>query len=327
MSKEESTKTMDSLGDRMKEYEAHSDVHYIPGYRNFIMRLDGNNFSKFTKGLPKPYDKYFSLVMVLTTNDLVKKYKPVTGYTHSDEITLIFGAQCTKDEYEEGGREKRDFIHNGKEPKLLSLVASYCSVRFNYHYLRLVTAGATNYNDTVNEKIHSMEAVFDARFVLFPEDREGVEIANHMIWRSLYDCYRNGSSTFADFYLGKKKTHGMSTKEKVMTMRDNKIVDFDKDVPVCYQHGSYVKKCLVEKEVEYVDGRTGETKKTMAKRHEFVNFTMKVKSDEPYINLLLSKNLEDESRDLVTVMDLDSFPYFESSFFAETGSVKNSDGK
>ena len=46
----------DTLGDRIKNYESQSDIrmlHFIP----VIARLDGKGFSKFTKGLKRPYDE------------------------------------------------------------------------------------------------------------------------------------------------------------------------------------------------------------------------------------------------------------------------------
>ena len=46
---------MESLGDRMKEYEK-QQLHYISSSEPFIVRLDGNSFSKFTKQMKKPFE-------------------------------------------------------------------------------------------------------------------------------------------------------------------------------------------------------------------------------------------------------------------------------
>ena len=54
-----------------------------------IIRLDGNNFSKWTKGLEKPFDKKLTQLMTETTQFLVQETNAVVGYTQSDEITLV----------------------------------------------------------------------------------------------------------------------------------------------------------------------------------------------------------------------------------------------
>ena len=59
--------------------------------------------------------------MVNTTYDLLKEFKCNTGYTHSDEITLIF--------------DKGDHIRNGNVTEIITLISGYCSVRFNYHFI------------------------------------------------------------------------------------------------------------------------------------------------------------------------------------------------
>ena len=73
--------TKDSLGDRMKSYEAFTcDIKLIPRLP-IIARLDGKSFSTFTKGL--------SSLMVETTKKLVEHSNANCGYTQSDEITLV----------------------------------------------------------------------------------------------------------------------------------------------------------------------------------------------------------------------------------------------
>ena len=78
-----------TLDDRMKAYERELNFK-IPPYKPFIARLDGRSFSKFTKGLKSPFDNNFVTAMVDTMNDLVLEFNAHSGYTHSDEITLIF---------------------------------------------------------------------------------------------------------------------------------------------------------------------------------------------------------------------------------------------
>ena len=291
----------DELGERIKSYEKESlELTHVQGFKHYIVRLDGNNFSKFTKGLAKPHDAIFSQVMILVTMDLVEKYNAVTGYTHSDEITLIFRQMCTHEEYQ---KEKKEHLHNGKASKIISLMASYCSVRFNYHYNKIINEEIVNhmYDGLTIAKIQNMTTVFDARIVVFPLEKQDIEVANHMVWRSVIDCYRNAVSTYHDYYVGKKKSFGLHTGEKIKSLLNNGY-DFSK-VPMYYRHGSYVKKILVEKEIEYVHKKTGEKHTTNAIRSEYVNFTMLANSKEDCIQLLLSKTLQDSSKSFVVMQE------------------------
>ena len=190
---------MIALGDRMKEYE-HKNENRIKAYEPFLIRLDGNNFSKFTKGFKQPFDDNFVFSMIQTMNDLLTKFNARTGYTHSDEITLIFDKICTKDEYD----EDKSLVHNynGRIEKILTLVSGYCSVRFNYYIKLYVNADNKSYKTQFLDKINSDIVFFDARIIM-PHG----EFVNHMIWRSVCDCYRNCVACFARKYFSAKKLH------------------------------------------------------------------------------------------------------------------------
>jgi len=77
-----------TLGDRMKHYER-LDEYKINPESHIIVRCDGHKFSKFTKGFERPYDKILRDTMVQTTKDLCKEFGAITGYTQSDEISLV----------------------------------------------------------------------------------------------------------------------------------------------------------------------------------------------------------------------------------------------
>jgi len=82
----------ESLGTRLKGYEREFESVIDP--KDFIIcRIDGHKFSKYTKGMKKPFDKVLSNTMEETTKDLVEKFGAVTGYTQSDEISLVFVPQ------------------------------------------------------------------------------------------------------------------------------------------------------------------------------------------------------------------------------------------
>ena len=75
--------------------------------------------------------------MVMTTADLVTYFGASTGFTQSDEITLVFPAPVSTEDIEEEknhpGNPPKSAPFNGRMQKITSLAAGYCSIRFNYH--------------------------------------------------------------------------------------------------------------------------------------------------------------------------------------------------
>src|SRR3989304_6659649 len=92
----------------------------------FVMRLDGIGFSKFTRGLHKPYDYNFHQAFTNTTMQLMKESHAATAYTHSDEISLLF--------YPKRNKNDTDWIEphfGGRIQKVISTAASFCAMVFN----------------------------------------------------------------------------------------------------------------------------------------------------------------------------------------------------
>ena len=83
--------------------------------------------------------------------DLISEFYAVCGYTHSDEITVIFKESCTKHEFEKG-ENKTVHIFDGRSVKLLTVMSGYCSVRFNYHLIKII-------NDETNVKYYKEDYV------------------------------------------------------------------------------------------------------------------------------------------------------------------------
>ena len=109
----------DNLGDRMKMYENIETRNTLMYGIPTIIRLDGRNFSSYTKDFEK-FDEDMNNTMAETTKFLVKESNALIGYTQSDEITLILF------------NENRDsqLLFNGRKHKLLSNLASLASVKF-----------------------------------------------------------------------------------------------------------------------------------------------------------------------------------------------------
>jgi tRNA(His) guanylyltransferase len=270
------------LSDRMKQYEAEMDFRIKP-CEAFLVRLDGRAFSKFTKKFIKPFDIVFVKAMCKTLVDLVKEFDVQTGYTHSDEITLIFDSKCSNDQYKstlDGTIDKKDIrIHmfDGRVQKILTLLSSFCSVRFNYHLDWLIDLVADKYDDKFVELIKSHSQIFDARILKF-DNVIRYEILNHQIWRSIHDCERNAISTYAYTYFGHKKINKMNCSQMIKLLEEKNIF-WSKDIPLFIKHGIYCKKILVEKEI-------GENK---VLRSEFVCKQLKINFSHDNLSMLLDK--------------------------------------
>jgi tRNA(His) guanylyltransferase len=265
-----------TLDDRMKLIEKKHERRIAPT-DGYIIRLDGGNFSNYTNGFIRPFDEQFTKAMMYTTNDLVEKFHAMTGYTHSDEITLIFPNVI---EVEENSTKVHQY--NGRVRKLLSVMAGFCSARFNHHIIELVTSNSTLYTDEHVKKIKKGMAFFDARDLVFSKDKFH-EIVNHMIWRSVRDCHKNAVSTYADCYVGKNRTKGKNTKQKIAMLLE-KGHDWA-TVSTHIKHGIYTKKSLYE--IDATDKKTGSPVKAI--RSKTVNKVFKIKFDPQFIEILFAK--------------------------------------
>ena len=263
-----------SLGDRMKFYEKYTlGIISVPASSPFIIRLDGNKFSTFTRGLKKPFDTFFTNVMIATLHDVMSKFNPSTGYTHSDEITLVF-PPC---------REFGQHPFGGRKDKLISLVASYTSLKFNEHINQMVVA--ENYSDKMMDRIRSNTAIFDARMLVFPNGMEH-EIINHMIWRSKIDCYRNCVSTVARGFYSNRQLFKKTVKEMVKMMKNDHNYDIHTEIPNFWKYGTYVKKVMVPTQV--INPITGELIDVLKGKYQ--NRTMIIEKYSPdYLDLLFHK--------------------------------------
>ena len=133
MKKQEIGLNRESLGDRIKKYEAEYETEISPE-SELIVRIDGHHFSAFTKGFDKPFDAALSEAMVRTTEDLLDRFSAYAAYSQSDEITLYIPS--LKDISNEHQRIRDNWVHqfSGRTQKIASLVASYTTMRFNKHF-------------------------------------------------------------------------------------------------------------------------------------------------------------------------------------------------
>ena len=263
---------MDTLGDRMKQYEK-EQLQFISPNEPYIVRLDGNSFSKFTKKMKKPFDDNFMKAMCLTASDILTKFHPSTVYTHSDEITVIFPPALSEEELKNG--DKKTHIFNGKHSKIISLIASYCSIRFNHHLIKIMNEHKDDYPKEYIDLINDEQQIFDARILTFGDKPH--EIVNHQIWRSSYDCHRNAVSTYADAYYSHKELSKKHSDDKIKMLEEKGLIW--SSVPTYWKYGIYCKKDYYQKETE----------NGLSQRTHNLFKCFKISFSDDFYKLLLSK--------------------------------------
>lgn len=228
-----------SLADRMKGYEACYETK-VPERSYIIIRLDGKNFSKYTKMFEKPFDDILSNVMDAATIELCSKMHPKFAYTQSDEISLLF---TTIDNID------AETPFEGKVQKLASISASILTAAFNAKMLRMIST----FKYTPSELIYKIQtglldeikATFDARVFVIPDFRE---VGNYFVWRQ-QDCTRNSVSMAASAYFSDNQTKNKSGAEKQEMLFQEKGINWN-DYKVKYKRGVVIKRQNVFVEVD-----------------------------------------------------------------------------
>lgn len=209
----------DTLGDWCKWLERNfSNDVMIPGLP-VIIRLDGNNFHTWTKGLEQPFDRRFRDLMIETTKFLVKETNAVIGYTQSDEITLILYAP----------KRYSEIYNGGKKQKILSKLTSKCVNFFNQKQKELLPG-------------HNKIADFDCRIYQTPSLEVG---ADQLLWREL-DATKNSVQMLARKYFSHTEIKNMTT-QQLITIIDLSPLDNWSSIDTCFKRGTYVRKVYTER--------------------------------------------------------------------------------
>lgn len=223
----------DSLGDRMKTYEAVSKgylVRRVP----VIIRLDGKAFHTFTRGLDKPFDDSFIKLMQDTMLDLCNEIQGcVLGYTQSDEITLVL--------IDYQNRDTCAWFDNQIQ-KITSISASLATLFFNKHLsnfisdLRDITSKIDD-GIAIDPRYIKLEstweskefrAIFDSRVFNIPQ----YEVCNNLIWRQ-QDATRNSINSVAQSLFSHKEIQGINSKDIQNKMLIEKDINWNNYSTVC----------------------------------------------------------------------------------------------
>ena len=208
-----------TLGDWCKFLEKNFSPEVMIPTLPVIIRLDGNNFHNYTKGLKRPFDTDLTKLMVETTKYLVSETNAVVGYCQSDEITLILYSP-----------DKKSKIYNeGKKQKILSKLTAKCCNFFNEKRKELLP----NHNKT---------AVFDCRIFQTPTLEDA---CLQLLWRE-NDATKNSISMLAQSLFSHNSLQGLNGFQMQDRMMLEKNVNWN-DLESRFKRGTYVKRSKILK--------------------------------------------------------------------------------
>lgn len=192
----------------------------IPADKYYIVRCDGRCFRKLTENIHKPFESKFKEIMYSTLRDVFEKFHADLGYSHSDEISLVFRKKDGLSQH----------IFGGNPIKIISLIAAYISVRFIFHATNLIPGWITD--------PHSH---FDGRIGYITSDIE--DIYEYFSWRTC-DCFRNCIFGYAQTLKSNKELISVKIKE-MLVMLDDSINDgtkFIDRIPHDEKYGIFIEK-------------------------------------------------------------------------------------
>jgi len=236
----------DELGDRMKSYEdVETDRRLGAPFRPVYARIDGRSFSRFTRGMEKPFDARFN-AMINTTKFLVAHTGAKIGYTQSDEISLLW--------HVDGSNEVEQMFFNGKIQKLVSVLASMTTAKFTNEIMR---SPDENFRECLDMMPH-----FDARVLELPSLEEA---ANMLLWRT-FDANRNSLICAVAAYYSHAEMQNKSATELLDMLRA-------KTDPMAYpsefRMGTMVRHVTVERELTDKEWLAVPEEKRPARDHLF----------------------------------------------------------
>ena len=234
----------DALGDRMKGNYENRYRFYLTRRTPVIIRVDGNAFHTFTRGLDKPFDHDFMQIMQYTCKDLCEFIQGcVGGYVQSDEISLLLVDYNTINS---------DAWFDYNLQKVTSLAAARATLTFNKLVGELVNGlyemeNLTRHPDFC-KKINLWEsktdkAIFDARAFNIPKE----EVTNYFIWRQK-DATRNSIQAAGQAYFSHSELEHKSQAD-IQEMLFQKGVNWN-DYSIPEKRGTFVRRFTEETERE-----------------------------------------------------------------------------
>jgi len=198
-----------SLGDRLKAIES-KNSSYLSPYLPVYARLDGKAFSKFTKGMNKPFDDTLHRMFIDTVTTLVDETNASIAYHQSDEISLYWEVGATD-------------LFNGRIDKWIGELSGLATAKFNQLTMEYFP-----------DKLYRLPR-FDCRIMSVDDDTA----LKFFLWRQM-DCIKNSVSVLAQQHFSHNQLLKINTKTKREWLSE-KGVPWE-DLNPEYKYGSFVRK-------------------------------------------------------------------------------------
>ena len=213
-----------SLGDRMKQYEATTQLSLLRR-TPVIIRVDGRAFHSYVPRFfnketdPSltitPFSESMHHAMLGTMMSLMFTIQnSVFAYTQSDEISVLL---------RDWDNHETQQWFGGNIQKIVSVSASASTAAFNF--------GAQTWAQVKHQCFQDL-AQFDARVYNLPQE----EVVNYFIWRQ-QDASRNSVQQLARFYYSHKQLHGKSNSQIQDMLMLEKGVNWN-NLPTWMKRGS-----------------------------------------------------------------------------------------
>ena len=170
--------------------------------------------------------------MQKTAGDLLYFANCTSIYTQSDEISLFFPP------IPENLSPPPPALFNLRVSKLVSLTASYASVRFVAHMVC-----------QMDSKDPLLPLLYHCHFDARAYNLEEREMSENVLWR-YEDTHKNGINNVGSMLLGHRSIIKKSPSEVVAMLRNSRDFFFHDEHPA-YRFGSWVKKQKMTKEMEH----------------------------------------------------------------------------
>jgi len=265
------------LGDKIKALER-SFSQSIPAGLPYIVRLDGVSFKKFTQPMAKPFDPRFTLAMSLTARDLLERSSARTAFCQSDEITLVFAGEPLQNQ----------IMYSGRTDKIVSVLASMASARFNYH-IKGIQDDQWLQSPAIPDvkalsRIKDSTAFFDARVFSLPDESTAAEVVQ---WRHKYDCRRNVINSVGFHVLGHKQMQDQPIGSVLdRLLKEHEINPF-RDYPAVAIFGVFMKK--IQYESTGYNPKTSEHVPCLRSKVEARTFDWEPTGTQQAVEMVLSK--------------------------------------
>jgi len=252
----------DKLGDWCKWLEVNFSLDLMIPTLPVIIRLDGNRFSKFTKGLAKPFDMGMVSLMQDTAEYLLKETNAIISYVQSDEITLILYSD----------NRKSSIFNDGKKQKIVSKLTGLCVNYFNERRKFYLPD-------------HNKVANFDCRIFQTPTLQDATL---QLLWRE-QDATRNSILGLAYSLFSHNEVMNLNTSQLQDKMMLEKGVNWN-DLDATLKRGTYFKRSSITRpfttdEIDLLP------EKHMARTHPDLIITKSIikQMDYPILNTITNR--------------------------------------